>query len=342
MLRVLREYQAAKRQKMLLVLPFTTVTEYLFELRTLAMEMRPLGPRALFYLAAAVSDFFIPRDRLVEHKIQSGGEGEPPASRSTPGSANTHADAHADGGNGADGGGDIAGASEQQPLPTNTGSGDPVLTQPPPQQQQQQHKQLVINLDPVPKFLTTLVSTWKPSGSTVVSFKLETDPTLLIGKSRQALRRYGHDLVIGNLLTTRKWEVVFVGRAMEREGRRGAEGIGREGRDGDDGEGEETERWIRVPRLRRGRSVSGKVDMVGLAQKATTAAVAAMTPPAGENGRDRDGGDADDTDAMHEEEDVLDLDGGKVREDMEIESLIVPALAEMHGKAIEEAAAASR
>jgi phosphopantothenate-cysteine ligase len=44
----------------------------------------------------------------------------------------------------------------------------------------------------------------------VVSYKLETDPDLLISKAKIALERYQHDLVIGNLLTTRKWEVVFV------------------------------------------------------------------------------------------------------------------------------------
>ena len=50
---------------------------------------------------------------------------------------------------------------------------------------------------------------WAPK-CMVVSFKLETDPDLLIKKSKMALNRYQHDLVIGNLLTTRKWEVVFV------------------------------------------------------------------------------------------------------------------------------------
>lgn len=44
----------------------------------------------------------------------------------------------------------------------------------------------------------------------IVSFKLETDPDLLLEKSKMALSRYQHDLVIGNLLTTRKWEVVFI------------------------------------------------------------------------------------------------------------------------------------
>ena len=181
MRRVLRQYKDAKKGRMLLLLPYTTVTEYLFELRSLATLMRPLGERALFYLAAAVSDFFIPRSRMEEHKIQSG-----------------------------DGKG---------------GSG----------------KQLVINLDPVPKFLSKLVTNWAPAGSLIVSFKLETDPSILVSKAEQALERYGHDLVVGNLLTTRKWEVVFVMKG-------------------------ERERWIRVPRMKRSKSFSGVESQVGLAE----------------------------------------------------------------------------
>lgn len=51
----------------------------------------------------------------------------------------------------------------------------------------------------------------------VVSFKLETDPDLLIEKAKVALERYQHDLVVGNLLATRKFEVVFIspGRSEE-------------------------------------------------------------------------------------------------------------------------------
>jgi phosphopantothenate-cysteine ligase len=40
--------------------------------------------------------------------------------------------------------------------------------------------------------------------------QLETDPTLLLPKARAALDRYGHQLVIGNDLHRRKFEVVFV------------------------------------------------------------------------------------------------------------------------------------
>ena len=45
-----------------------------------------------------------------------------------------------------------------------------------------------------------------------VTSQLETDPELLIPKSRTALSRYGHQVVIGNDLHRRKFEVVFVAR----------------------------------------------------------------------------------------------------------------------------------
>lgn len=42
--------------------------------------------------------------------------------------------------------------------------------------------------------------------------QLETDEQLLIPKARAALERYGHQVVIGNDLHRRKFEVVFVSR----------------------------------------------------------------------------------------------------------------------------------
>jgi phosphopantothenate-cysteine ligase len=42
--------------------------------------------------------------------------------------------------------------------------------------------------------------------------QLETEQSLLIPKSQAALSRYGHQLVIGNDLHKRKYEVVFVER----------------------------------------------------------------------------------------------------------------------------------
>ena len=65
----------AKKDKLLLLLDFVTVQDYLFQLRLLAHCLQPLGSSALYYLAAAVSDFHIPPSRMSEHKIQSEGGG---------------------------------------------------------------------------------------------------------------------------------------------------------------------------------------------------------------------------------------------------------------------------
>lgn len=72
-----------------------------------------------------------------------------------------------------------------------------------------QDGELVIRLAQVPKFLSRLVLNWT-SGAMIISFKLETDNNILLKKARSALDRYHHQLVIGNLLQTRKKEVVFV------------------------------------------------------------------------------------------------------------------------------------
>ena len=185
---VLGQYADARREGKLLLVSYTTVNDYLWELREMAVLMQPLQSRALFYLAAAVSDFFIPKERMVEHKIQS---------------------------------------SEDFNARTRTVNGD-AGKEPAARIEGQR---LVIDLDPVPKFLKQLVDGWAPEGM-IVSFKLETDPALLVKKAQYALKKYSHHLVIGNLLSTRKWEVVFV------SAQRG-------------------EQWIRVPHNRRTRSQAG-------------------------------------------------------------------------------------
>lgn len=62
---VLRNYHAAQRDGKLLRLPFVTVTDYLFMLRELSKTMQPLGRRGMYYLAAAVSDFYVPSQKTV-------------------------------------------------------------------------------------------------------------------------------------------------------------------------------------------------------------------------------------------------------------------------------------
>ncbi|KAK9834914.1 hypothetical protein WJX81_008277 [Elliptochloris bilobata] len=60
----------------LLRVAFETLFEYLAYLRAIAEALRPCGQGAAFYLAAAVSDFFIPWQEMAEHKIQSAGVGD--------------------------------------------------------------------------------------------------------------------------------------------------------------------------------------------------------------------------------------------------------------------------
>lgn len=144
MLVVLRKYNQAKSSRSLLPIPFTTVNQYLYTLRSIAETLKKINSDALFYLAAAVSDFFLPSSRLPKHKIQAQPSGR-----------------------------------------------------------------LIVDLEAVPKFLRRLVDSWAPQAM-IVSFKLETDNSILIHKATGALHRYHHQLVIGNLLQTRKQEVVFV------------------------------------------------------------------------------------------------------------------------------------
>ncbi|KAL7996967.1 putative DNA/pantothenate metabolism flavoprotein [Plasmopara halstedii] len=55
----------------LLALPFTSVHDYFFLLRMVATCVAPWKERVLFVLAAAVSDYYIPQQDLVIHKLQS-------------------------------------------------------------------------------------------------------------------------------------------------------------------------------------------------------------------------------------------------------------------------------
>jgi phosphopantothenate-cysteine ligase len=75
---------------------------------------------------------------------------------------------------------------------------------------------LSLVLDQVPKIIKPLVKEWAPLAFTV-SFKLETDSTLLVSKSKAALDRYGHQIVVGNMLTTRKHVVWFITKDLEQE-----------------------------------------------------------------------------------------------------------------------------
>ncbi|VDP12302.1 unnamed protein product [Onchocerca flexuosa] len=75
---------------------------------------------------------------------------------------------------------------------------------------------LQLSLNIVPKILQKLVKDIVPQAF-VVSFKLETDETILVSKARQALQKYGHQLVIGNILDTRKERVTFISNGDNEE-----------------------------------------------------------------------------------------------------------------------------
>ncbi|KAF5175226.1 Glutamate receptor [Thalictrum thalictroides] len=67
----IRDHHSAVEDGLLLKLPFTTIFEYLQSLQLVAISMKNLGSRGMFYLAAAVSDFYVPWESMTEHKIQS-------------------------------------------------------------------------------------------------------------------------------------------------------------------------------------------------------------------------------------------------------------------------------
>ncbi|XP_074883803.1 phosphopantothenate--cysteine ligase isoform X2 [Buteo buteo] len=68
---------------------------------------------------------------------------------------------------------------------------------------------LQITMKMVPKMLSPLVKEWAPEAF-VISFKLETDPLILIDKSRQALEKYRHQVVVANILESRRTSVIIV------------------------------------------------------------------------------------------------------------------------------------
>ncbi|GLJ25146.1 hypothetical protein SUGI_0480910 [Cryptomeria japonica] len=67
----IQDYKSAVGKGCLLALRFSTLFEYLQMLQIIALALNPLEAYGMFYLAAAVSDFYVPWDSMMEHKIQS-------------------------------------------------------------------------------------------------------------------------------------------------------------------------------------------------------------------------------------------------------------------------------
>ncbi|KAG6812217.1 hypothetical protein H0H92_003838 [Tricholoma furcatifolium] len=72
LLEVLTLYKSVHAAGTLHSMTFVTVNDYLWLLRALSQEISVLGKKSMYYLAAAVSDFFLPRQKMSVHKIQSG------------------------------------------------------------------------------------------------------------------------------------------------------------------------------------------------------------------------------------------------------------------------------
>ena len=63
-------------------------------------------------------------------------------------------------------------------------------------------------MKPVPKQLGNIKKTWNPK-TTLVSFKLETDESILEKKALAAIKNYGSDMVVANELETRRSKVTI-------------------------------------------------------------------------------------------------------------------------------------
>ena len=136
-------FQKAHLNRRLLTLEYTTIFEFMILLTRVATELDKFGSRAIFYYAAAVSDFYIPYHKLKHNKIQSSKQG------------------------------------------------------------------LQLKLQSVPKLLS-LLKGYFARNAFHVSFKLETDQTLVVTHARRAMLKYNLDMVVANELSTRKKRVTIV------------------------------------------------------------------------------------------------------------------------------------
>ncbi|XP_068670747.1 uncharacterized protein [Montipora capricornis] len=144
---VLKMHRQVRISGTLLMIEFNSLSEYLFLLRGVAESLAPHGPNVMLYLAAAVSDFYIPSQSRPQHKVSS----------------------------------DVP---------------------------------LQLDLVQAPKMLAPLVKEWIPHAF-IISFKLETDVNIISKKARGALAKYCHQVVVSNILQTRKKTVVIITPTQE-------------------------------------------------------------------------------------------------------------------------------
>lgn len=185
----LRERNRIVRHGLLLTVTFRTVEDYLSKFQMCCEAVNICGTLGLVYLAAAVSDFYIPKDKRAIHKIQSRDYGLQSSAHSSSGESVTSFGAE-DGGNQVSNAGGIENQRSSQLGEGNT---------------------LTLTLYPVPKVIPSLRKKWCPLAF-VVSFKLETDASILRDKSVIAMEKNNVHLVIGNELATRHEKVYLLSR----------------------------------------------------------------------------------------------------------------------------------
>ena len=74
LLNTVQTYQQMTREGRLLQIDFSTLVDYLHLLRACSLILSRAGRNSMLYLAAAVSDFYIPRDKMVmipTHEVQT-------------------------------------------------------------------------------------------------------------------------------------------------------------------------------------------------------------------------------------------------------------------------------
>lgn len=151
----LRERAEVVKSGMLLTLKYRTVEEYLAKLKICSEAINDCQSLGLIFLTAAVSDFYIPKSQMSEHKIQS----------------------------------------QEYGLSDSYGVNSDSITL-------DRNNCLHIQLSPVPKMIPLLRKEYAPNAF-CVSFKLETDRSILLEKSKIAIQKYNVHMVIGNVLSTR-------------------------------------------------------------------------------------------------------------------------------------------
>lgn len=77
LLEVLTVYKAVQAAGTLQTLTFVTVNDYLWLLRAVSQELSVLRRKALYYLAAAVSDFFLPTQKMVSAQVTASEDASP-------------------------------------------------------------------------------------------------------------------------------------------------------------------------------------------------------------------------------------------------------------------------